>query len=86
MLRYKTRTAQYEAPCFRLEGERFGRLTVVKKVGKSVGCNGVQWLCRCDCGGEKVVGSVLLRRGKTKSCGCLKRGPMPWRERLVKGW
>ena len=52
----------YEAPCFRLEGERFGRLTVVTKFGKSVGCNGVQRLCKCDCGGEKVVGSVLWFR------------------------
>jgi hypothetical protein len=58
----RLKTTPYEAPCFRLEGERFGRLTVAKKAGKSVGSGGVRWLCRCDCGGEKVVGSVLLAR------------------------
>jgi hypothetical protein len=73
----RMRLRQYEAPCFDLTGQRFGLLTAVKKVGKSVGCNGVQWLCKCQCGGSKVVGSVLLRRGKTSSCGCLKRGPRP---------
>ena len=60
----RMRLRQYEAPCFDLTGQRFGLLTAVKKVGKSVGCNGVQWLCKCQCGGSKVVGSVLLRRGK----------------------
>ena len=30
-----------------------------------------RWKCRCDCGGETVVGQTLLQTGKTKSCGCL---------------
>ena len=30
-----------------------------------------RWRCRCDCGGEAVVGQTLLQTGKTKSCGCL---------------
>jgi hypothetical protein len=28
------------------------------------------WLCRCDCGNERVVVLAKLRRGEAKSCGC----------------
>lgn len=52
-------------------GKRFGRLTVMEPVvidDKVVG-----YLCRCDCGGEKVVKSGNLTGGMTKSCGCLQR-------------
>ena len=32
------------------------------------------WLCRCDCGGTKVVqANNLTRPTGTKSCGCLRR-------------
>ena len=29
--------------------------------------------CRCDCGGETVTRPSLLRRGCTRSCGCIAR-------------
>ena len=51
-----------------LTGQRFGRLVVVKRVenkGKSVA-----WECICDCGNKKIVTSIGLTRGHTKSCGC----------------
>lgn len=53
-----------------LTGERFGRLTVIKRVenDKSFGS---KWLCKCDCGNECVVFSNNLRRGNTTSCGCV---------------
>lgn len=57
-----------------LTGQRFGRLTVVKKVGvKRVGQHSSKsiWLCRCDCGNEKEVLRNSLVNGGTKSCGCL---------------
>lgn len=50
-------------------GKRFGRLTVTAYAGKRDGMH--RWRCRCDCGGETVVGQTLLQSGKTKSCGCL---------------
>lgn len=50
-------------------GQRFGRLTVIKKT-KSKG-NGARWLCQCDCGNLKEVDANHLRRGDTQSCGCL---------------
>jgi hypothetical protein len=31
------------------------------------------WLCRCDCGNEFVTTGMPLRKGLTKSCGCLRK-------------
>lgn len=31
------------------------------------------WLCRCECGNEKVVYGDNLRYGYTQSCGCLQK-------------
>ena len=53
-----------------LTGQRFGRLTVVKRAVNTK--NGkAQWVCKCDCGNYNVVQSYDLRSGNTKSCGCL---------------
>lgn len=30
------------------------------------------WRCKCSCGNEKVVTSVVLARGESKSCGCMR--------------
>lgn len=47
---------------------RFGKLLVMSLAEKSR--NGTaKWLCRCDCGVEKVIFSTALNRGQT-SCGC----------------
>lgn len=57
-----------------LVGHRNGRLVAVAldRVRESDGR--AMWLCKCDCGGEKVVQSNnLTRRNGTKSCGCLRR-------------
>lgn len=52
-------------------GERFDRLTAVKRVGSNNQGNSM-WLCRCDCGNTLVVNSQNLKNGHTKSCGCRK--------------
>ena len=52
-----------------LIGVRFGRLTVVSEAGKNKSKH-IEWLCRCDCGNEKIVLGDSLRRGITNSCGC----------------
>jgi hypothetical protein len=51
-----------------LTGKRFGRLVVQERVlcGEHV-----TWLCKCDCGGTKIVRGQSLRQGRCKSCGCL---------------
>ncbi len=52
-------------------GLKYGRLTVVKHNGKDKR-NKHLWLCKCECGNEKVVVSDNLSSGRSNSCGCLK--------------
>ena len=54
-----------------LTGKRFGRWVVLKFIGKNKYKN-AGWLCRCECGTEKVVDGYSLRCGDSKSCGCLR--------------
>lgn len=55
-------------------GQRFGKLTVIRRVEGSQNnrARADFWLCRCDCGNESVVLGSNLVRGHTKSCGCIK--------------
>lgn len=53
-------------------GQRFGRLLVLREVGRD-NQRSVTWLCLCDCGNETVVESRNLGSGNTKSCGCYKK-------------
>ena len=53
-----------------LTGQKFGRLTVIKRVDNSK-MGRVQWLCQCCCGNETKVSSLSLRTQNTQSCGCL---------------
>ena len=55
-----------------MTGRRFGRLEVIRREGSNKKGEAV-WLCRCDCGGEKIVRGTKLRRGETKSCGCFEQ-------------
>jgi hypothetical protein len=55
-----------------LVGQRFGRLTVIQRNG-SLG-RSAAWRCQCDCGNTRTASARNLRRGYTKSCGCLQRG------------
>lgn len=50
-------------------GHRFGLVTALSQVGRSADGH-VLWLCRCDCGGEKVWQSNVLKTSKVPSCGC----------------
>lgn len=51
-----------------MTGLAFGNLLVIKfshtKHGQTY------WLCKCNCGNEKVIAGPSLRFGRTKSCGC----------------
>lgn len=53
-----------------LAGQRFGKLLVERE--EESGDANRRWLCRCDCGGRRLVRQDLLRRGVVKSCGCLR--------------
>lgn len=54
-------------------GDRYGLLTAINPAGTVGKGNVIHWLCRCACGNNKVVNGQLLRRGSTKSCGCIKQ-------------
>lgn len=58
-------------PPIDITGQKFHRWTVVKRTDSSPKGQ-AQWLCRCDCGTEKVLKSIVIRRGISKSCGCYK--------------
>lgn len=55
-----------------LTGQTFGRLTVTKYIGTNASHRAL-WECHCECGKATIVDSNSLRRGATKSCGCLQR-------------
>lgn len=62
-----------------LAGMRFGKLTVIERaenilVGKQ---SKTAWRCKCDCGNETVVITQYLKKGDTKSCGCIQREATP---------
>jgi hypothetical protein len=53
-------------------GQRFGRWIALSP--SEVSPDGSRWwACRCDCGTERLVPARALFRGKSRSCGCLRR-------------
>lgn len=50
-------------------GRVFGKLTVLRFVPTEG--RHAKWLCKCECGNEKVVMSQSLAAGLTVSCGCV---------------
>lgn len=53
-----------------LLNQKFGRLTVIRKAGKT-NQNAQLWECVCECGQHTFTTTARLRKGKTRSCGCL---------------
>ncbi len=53
-----------------LTGKTFGRLFVLSESDEKRQQKPC-WVCRCECGTECLVAGSCLRRGRTKSCGCL---------------
>lgn len=53
----------------RLNGQRFGLWVVLGEAddGRS---EASRWLCRCDCGTERIVLGTNLSKGTSASCGC----------------
>lgn len=59
-----------------LTGQKFDRLTVIARAENHVqpcGSQYVQWFCKCECGKEVIVSASNLKKGHTKSCGCLQK-------------
>lgn len=59
-----------------LSGMRFGRLTVIGEHHRNEKGR-YMWLCQCECGNTTIVNGGDLRKGCTKSCGCLKKSLVP---------
>lgn len=55
-----------------LKDQRVGRWTVIERAENN-DRGQARWLCRCDCGTEKMVLGANLHRGLTMSCGCYRR-------------
>lgn len=53
-----------------MKSKRFGKFTVLAIASKNKSGD-LTWLCKCDCGNEKVIVGTCLRNGSSKSCGCL---------------
>lgn len=62
-------------------GRRFGRL-LVEQQAQNMGRD-VAWACVCDCGVPLNVRGAALRRGNTRSCGCLHREQLIARNELA---
>lgn len=55
-----------------LTGQKFGRLTVIKRNG-STEEGKAKWDCLCDCGNTVTVVGKNITHSFTRSCGCLKK-------------
>jgi hypothetical protein len=57
-----------------LSGQRFSRLVAIGPLNLlSARGRDIYWNCLCDCGNSTIIRSADLVRGKTRSCGCLKK-------------
>ncbi len=56
---------------YNIENKKFGKLTAIKKVGRT-GSNNI-WECKCDCGNTTTGTVTSLMLGNKKSCGCFRK-------------
>lgn len=72
-LKRRERGVKERIPIIFESGERLGRLTVIGKHDVRSKDGHILWSCHCDCGNMVLVIASDLRRGNTRSCGCLHR-------------
>lgn len=53
-----------------MSGQVFGRLRVLEVFDKDSSSK-LRWKCMCDCGNSAIVLGISLRKGSTRSCGCI---------------
>lgn len=61
-------------PTIDLTGQRFGRLTVLRRGENALrkdGRHNATFVCQCDCGNVVTVLAIHLKTGNTQSCGCI---------------
>lgn len=69
-------TKRNTKPRLNLIGNKYGKLTVLKLLGRKEESNYKNrppfiWKCVCDCNNQKIATTNQLRSGDLKSCGCL---------------
>lgn len=52
-----------------LTGQKFNQLTVLYQ---DINRKYIYWVCQCECGNIKSIEARALRKGLTKSCGCIR--------------
>ena len=68
------KTALNECECRNdLTGQKIGRWTVEYLCEQRTKKRGKIYHCKCKCGNEKDVPAETLKRGESKSCGCLNK-------------
>lgn len=55
-----------------ITGRVFGRLTAIKLAPNRENTRRRMWLCRCECGKERLFFQSDITSGNTRSCGCLR--------------
>jgi len=58
-------------PKIDLTGQLFGNLIVLNEAPVRASDGSVQWRCLCSCGNTTIVSANNIKRGITRSCGCL---------------
>lgn len=62
-----------------LVGHKWGKMEVIapaeRPEGNYITFRGTWWLCRCECGKEKVLPRQYITNEQVKSCGCGRRKP-----------
>lgn len=53
-----------------LQGNKYGRLSVLEETIERGSSGSVKWLCVCDCGVIKKITAHTLVSGESNSCGC----------------
>lgn len=62
-----------------LLGKKFNWITILRLDRTENHHN--YWVCECDCGTKFIAIGNNIIRGKTKSCGCMKKAFAPWHKR-----
>lgn len=60
-----------------LTGQKFGRLTAIRRVENLPPYGQARWLFKCECGSDIVIFGYSAAHGKQKSCGCYERDNPP---------
>ncbi|KKL76070.1 hypothetical protein LCGC14_2048590 [marine sediment metagenome] len=57
-------------------GKQYGRWEVIDRTYSDDRNATTRWNCKCSCGNERSVMAAELRRGRSRSCGCLMKEKM----------